>query len=153
MWIVARIPSRIFFIQKYAAVIYCEQSETLENNHYDSMEEEVIAQKEPLATIDDLAKLSLQIGMIQSAERVEGSTKLLRLMVSFGAEERQIVAGVGNAYTPELIKGLQALFVTNLAPRTIMGVESHGMIMACDDGKFPVLMTPHKPVAPGASLH
>ena len=105
------------------------------------------------ATIDDLTKLTLQVGTIMSAERVEGSTKLLRLMVSFGTEERQIVAGVGNAYTPELIKGLQALFVTNLEPRTIMGVESHGMIMACDDGTFPVLMTPHKPVASGASLH
>ncbi len=44
------------------------------------------------ATIDDLTKLTLQVGTIMSAERVEGSTKLLRLMVSFGTEERQIVA-------------------------------------------------------------
>lgn len=92
--------------------------------------------------------------MVQSAEKVAGADKLLKVMVDIGTEVRQIVAGIAEAYKPEDIVGRKVAIVANLAPRKLRGVESNGMILAAaagPDGK-PVLATFAEDVPPGARL-
>ena len=82
-------------------------------------------------SFDDFCKVDMRVGTIVSAERVPKSNKLLKLQVNFGeAGARQIVAGIGLNFEPENLINTQVTAVLNLAPRKLMGVESHGMILA-----------------------
>jgi methionyl-tRNA synthetase len=94
-----------------------------------------------LLSIDDFARIQLRIGKVLSAERVTKSQKLIRLTVDTG-EERQIVAGIGKAYSPEELVGRKIAVVCNLQPAKLMGVESRGMLLAAtdDDGTLSVLI-------------
>jgi len=80
--------------------------------------------------IDDFMKVELRVGQIQTAERVAGADKLLKLTVDIGTEVRQIVAGIATVYEPEKLVGRKVIVVANLAPRKLRGVESNGMIVA-----------------------
>jgi methionyl-tRNA synthetase len=80
--------------------------------------------------IDDFLKVEMRVGQIQSAEKVAGADKLLKLMVDIGSEVRQIVAGIATAYEPEKLVGRKVVVVVNLAPRKLRGVESNGMVVA-----------------------
>lgn len=103
-------------------------------------------------TIDDVIKLGLRVATIKEAEPVEGSEKLVRLQLSLGEESRQIVAGIGKAYTADELIGKQIVVVSNLQPRTIFGVESNGMLLAASGETGPVLLAPSAEVASGASV-
>jgi methionyl-tRNA synthetase len=81
-------------------------------------------------TIDDFAKVELRVAQIKVAERVPKADKLLRLEVDLGYEQRQILAGIAEAYTPESLIGRKVVIVANLAPRKLRGLESNGMIVA-----------------------
>lgn len=101
--------------------------------------------------IDDFRKVELKVAKVLSAERVEGSDKLLKLQVTIGSEERQIIAGIGKKYEPSAVVGKEIIIVANLEYRTLMGLESQGMLLAADsDG--PVFLTPESEVEPGASI-
>lgn len=134
------------------------------------------------ATIDDFAKIEMKIGTILKAEYIEGADKLLRLEVDFGpaavpaielsgvlnsAEDapdapkeeepedrdiRQILSGIREYYSPEQLVGKQCPFVTNLAPRKMRGLESHGMILAVGQKSGVALLHPDKEVSPGSTL-
>jgi methionyl-tRNA synthetase len=85
-------------------------------------------------TYDDFKKVEIKVGEILSVEIIEGSDKLLKLKVVFGEEERQILSGIKNYYEdPQVLVGKKVPFVTNLAPRMMMGLESQGMILAVHD--------------------
>lgn len=105
-----------------------------------------------MITLDDLQKIELRVGTVLASERVEGSDKLLKLSVDLGTEPRQIVSGIGKVYTPEQLIGRQVVIVTNLAPRTLMGLESQGMIVAAHGADGPVLLMPDKTVPAGSLL-
>lgn len=105
-----------------------------------------------MISFDNFKKIELRIATILSVERAEGSDKLLKLRVSLGAEERQIVAGIGKKYEPDILVGRQIVIVANLEPRMLMGMESQGMLLAADGADGPVLLQPDKDVAPGASI-
>ncbi|OGZ02781.1 MAG: methionine--tRNA ligase subunit beta [Candidatus Liptonbacteria bacterium RIFCSPLOWO2_12_FULL_60_15] len=106
-----------------------------------------------MISIEDFKKAELKIAKILSAERVEGSEKLIKLKVSLGEEERQIVAGIGKAYEPEALVGKEIVVVANLEPRTMMGIESQGMLLAASEGDgLPVLLVPEREIAPGSSV-
>ncbi len=94
-----------------------------------------------LITIDDFAKVELRVGKVVSAEKVEKSEKLLKLKVDIGNEERQIVAGIAKAYTPDDLIGKKIVVAANLKPANLMGIESHGMLLAATDeeGRLSVL--------------
>ena len=82
-------------------------------------------------SIDDFKKVEIRVGEIVSAEKIEGSEKLLKLRVNFGSEERQVLSGIAAFYPdPNALVGKRAPFVTNLAPRMMMGLESQAMILA-----------------------
>ncbi len=102
----------------------------------------------------DFKKLELKIGTIRSAERIEGSEKLLKLSVDVGSETRQIIAGIGKAHVPETLIGTQCTFIVNLEPRMLMGLESQGMLLAASDADGnPVLLRPEREVTPGTPIH
>lgn len=98
--------------------------------------------------------------MVLAAERVEGSEKLIKLQIDCGPSassgqqsgERQIVAGIGKAYEPEALVGKQIVVVANLEPRSLMGLESNGMLLAASDESAPVLLIPEKTVPPGTGI-
>lgn len=93
-------------------------------------------------SIDEFKKVEIRVGEIISAEKVADADKLLRLMVRFGEEQRQIVSGIALYYPdPSTLVGIKCAFAYNLAPRTIRGLESNGMILAAtgEDGTFSLL--------------
>jgi methionyl-tRNA synthetase len=105
-------------------------------------------------TIDDFAKVDLRVGLVQAAERIKGADRLLRLEVDIGSEVRQIVAGIAEAYAPEMLIGRKVVIVANLQPRKLRGLESNGMIVAASLGEQgkPVLAGFLEDVAVGARL-
>lgn len=105
-------------------------------------------------TIDEFKKVVAQVGTVLAAEAVEGSEKLIKLTLDFGQESpRQILSGIRQWYSPESLIGKQLLFVTNLTPRSMMGLESQGMLMAVDgvDGS-PVFLVPEQKVHNGSTV-
>ncbi|UCH82468.1 MAG: methionine--tRNA ligase [Nitrospiraceae bacterium] len=105
-----------------------------------------------LITIHDFAKVQLKVGRVIDAQRVEGSSKLIRLQVDTG-EIRQIVAGIGTSYSPDDLRGKSIIVVTNLKPAKLMGVESQGMLLAATDSEGVLsILTPEKDVRQGAVI-
>jgi len=104
-------------------------------------------------TIDEFKKVEIHVGEIVSAEHIEGSEKLLKLHVNFGAETRQVLSGIAAYYAdPQALVGVRCAFVTNLAPRTMMGLESQAMILATGGGEEPLhLFT--STAEPGSAAH
>jgi methionine--tRNA ligase beta chain len=105
-------------------------------------------------TIDEFQKADLRVGKIVSAERVEGSEKLLLLKVDIAEPApRQILSGIAKAYAPDDLVGKSIVIIANLDPRMMMGMESNGMLLAVhgEDGS-PVIFSPISDVPPGAKI-
>jgi methionyl-tRNA synthetase len=115
---------------------------------------EDVQQEEPdnLITFDDFLKVELKVATILEAEKVEGADRLLKLQITIGDEKRQIVAGVAQFYSAEDLVGRQIVVVANLAPATIRGVESQGMLLAAKGGEGLALLSPDSEVPPGSSV-
>jgi methionyl-tRNA synthetase len=93
-------------------------------------------------SIDDFMKLELRVAKVLAAERVPKSKKLLKLQVDLGTEQRQLVAGIAEAYEPEALVGRSVVIVANLKPAVLMGIESNGMVLAASpDGGKPELVS------------
>lgn len=99
---------------------------------------------------EDFIKLEIRIGKILSAEKIENSNKLLKLLVDFGSEKRQILAGLAKFYEPEALIGKECPFAFNLEPKSLGGLESQGMILCPSDNGSPVLLHPDREIAPGS---
>ena len=106
----------------------------------------------PIIEFEDFEKIDIRVGTIDRVEDIEGSQKLVRLVVNFGAFQRTILAGMKQERTnPQEIEGQQALFVVNLAPRKMMGEMSEGMLfdIGYADGVTPCLAVPEGAVPNG----
>ena len=105
-------------------------------------------------TFDDFSKLDLRVGTITAAEKVKKAKKLLQLQVELGNETRTIVSGIAESFSPEEVVGQQVTVLTNLAPRTIRGVESQGMLLMSEntEGKM-VFISPDKGGENGFPIH
>ncbi len=103
---------------------------------------------------DDFAKLDLRVGTVRSAEDHPNADKLIVLQVDLGDEQRQILAGLRGHYEAEAMVGKQIVVVANLAPRTMRGLESQGMLLAASDqgGSSFVIVSPEHPVEPGGGV-
>ena len=106
----------------------------------------------PQITIEEFMKIQLKTAKVLSAERVPKSEKLLKLQVSVGAEQRQIVAGIGKRYEPESLIGKTIVIVANLKPAKLMGIESQGMVLAAGDTEVRGLATFMEDVEPGTKV-
>lgn len=106
----------------------------------------------PIVTLADLEKIDIRVGTIVAVENIDGSDKLVRLVVDFGDHKRNILAGIKQEReNPEAIKGQQALFVVNLEPKKMRGELSEGMLfdIGYADGVQPVLAIPEDTVPNG----
>lgn len=103
---------------------------------------------------EDFAKIDLRIATVVEACMHPNADKLLLLKVDLAGEERQIVAGLRGYYEPADLVGKQIVVVANLAPRTMRGYESQGMLLAAcsDDDSSVVLLTPRTECASGARV-
>ena len=106
----------------------------------------------PQISIDEFMKVQLKTATILSAERVPKSEKLIKLQVSLGTEQRQIVAGIGKKYEPDALVGRTIVIVANLKPAKLMGIESQGMVLAAGDTDVRGLLTTQEEVDPGTKV-
>jgi methionine--tRNA ligase beta chain len=102
---------------------------------------------------EEFQKLDLRIGKIIEANQIPGSRNLIRIMVDFGTEKRQAVAGLLQWYTPQELVGKKCVFILNLRKRKVMGVESQCMILAAEDSEGTVVvLQPEKDIAEGSRI-
>lgn len=106
-----------------------------------------------MITYEDFQKLDMRLGKVLVAEAVPDSDKLIRFELDFGEEKpRQILSAIREWYSePEVLVGKMMLFVVNLEPRMIRGLESQGMLMAVGEDR-PIFLIPEESVAPGAKV-
>jgi methionine--tRNA ligase beta chain len=107
----------------------------------------------PEVTFDEFLKFDFRVGKILEVIAVEKSKKLMRIMVDFGFEKRQAVAGLMQYYKPEELVGKKCLFLLNLKRRVMAGFESQCMILAAEDDKGVLsVLQPEKDVTEGAKV-
>jgi methionine--tRNA ligase beta chain len=101
----------------------------------------------------DFEKIDLRIGKIIEATQVPESKKLIRIMIDFGSEKRQAVAGLLKYYKPEELVGKKCAFLLNLQRRVLAGIESQCMILAAEDAEGNVsVLQPEKDIAEGSKI-
>jgi methionyl-tRNA synthetase len=102
-------------------------------------------------TIDEFRRVELRVATITSAAPHPNADRLVVLAVDLGGEQRQLVAGIRADYAPEQLVGKQIVVVANLAPATLRGVESQGMLLAASDpaGRL-AIVGPERPIDNGA---
>ncbi len=105
-------------------------------------------------TFGDFTKMDIRIGTNKSAERVEGTDKLMKLIIDMGEgdENHQLVAGIAEWYSPEDLIEKQIPVLVNLEPKTFRGVESQGMILAADEDGKAILLHPDRKIKPGSKV-
>jgi methionine--tRNA ligase beta chain len=102
---------------------------------------------------DEFQKLDLRIGKITETAQIPGSRNLIKMIIDFGTEKRQAVAGLLKWYKPEDLVGKKCAFILNLQRRTMMGVESQCMIFAAEDDQGNVVvLQPEKDIAEGSKI-
>ena len=84
-------------------------------------------------TYDDFEKLDLRVAKVVSCEKVPKSKKLLKFVLDIGLEERTVLSGISQYYEPETMVGKKVIYLANLAPKKMMGIESYGMILSASD--------------------
>ena len=105
-------------------------------------------------SFEEFQKLDIRVGKILEANQIPGSRNLIRMIVDFGTEKRQAVAGLLQWYKPEQLVGKKCVFILNLQRRKLMGIESQCMIFAAEDDKGSVvILQPEKDIAEGSKVH
>ncbi len=101
-------------------------------------------------TIDDFMKTSLKVAVVKTCQKVEKSKKLLKFTLDVGGEERTVVSGIAEYYSPDELIGKKVVLVYNLKPAKLCGIESQGMLLCAEkDGKV-CLISPEKDMPEGS---
>ncbi len=104
-------------------------------------------------SFEDFKKLDIRIGKVEDAQQIPNSRNLIKIIVDFGSEKRQCVAGILNYYNPEELVDKKFAFLMNLQRRKLMGVESQCMILAAEDTAGNVtLVTTERDIALGSRI-
>ena len=104
-------------------------------------------------SIDDFAKVKMQIAKVLACEKVEKSDKLLKSTVQIGNETRTVVSGIAKFYTPEEMVGKKVVMITNLKPAKLRGILSEGMILCAEDADGNLkLLAPEGDIADGSGI-
>lgn len=111
-------------------------------------------EKKNMISYEYFSKIQLKTAKILEAERIKKSKKLIKLIIDIGDDRRQIVAGIGEHYSPEELIGKTIVVVANLEPAKLMGIESEGMLLAAstDDGSKLTLITTSADIPPGSTV-
>ena len=109
--------------------------------------------QKPLVTFDQFGAMDIRTATVLAAERVPKTDKLLKLTIDTGIDQRTIVSGIAEYYSPEDMVGKQICILANLAPRMIRGIESKGMILMAKQGDGSMrFITPQEAVVNGAQI-
>jgi methionyl-tRNA synthetase len=122
----SRVPDEL--IEAQIAKLHQTESEPTQApavSHYQPLKE--------MIQYDDFAKMDIRTGTILTAEKMEKSKKLLKLQIDLGFEQRTVLSGIAEHFSPEEVIGQQVILLANLAPRMMMGVESQGMILMAEN--------------------
>jgi len=104
-------------------------------------------------TFHDFKKIDMRVGEVEEAEQIPESRNLIKLIVDFGFEKRQCVAGLLNYYEPKELVGKKFAFLLNMEKRKLMGIESQCMILAAEDNKGNVvLISPENDIDVGSKI-
>lgn len=102
----------------------------------------------------EFQKLDMRVGKVLEANQIPGSRNLIRMIVDFGTEKRQAVAGLLQWYKPEDLVGKKYAFILNLQRRKFMGVESQCMILAAEEDETNIVcLQPEKDIVEGSKIH
>jgi len=136
---------------KKAPVLF-EKLETPKPNLNKSEEPKEIMEGVTTINFEDFEKVDLRVAEIQKVEDIEGADKLYKLEISLGEEVRTICAGIKQFYNHDDLKGKKIIVVSNLAPRKLRGIESHGMLLAASnkDHTKVSLISPDQDIEPGS---
>jgi methionyl-tRNA synthetase len=137
-------PSEILFPkiedeQVQAQIEKLNKSKQDKNEILKQIQNDSVAEKSQIPNLksqieyDDFSKLDIRTGKIIEAEKVPKADKLLKLLVDIGFEQRTIVSGIAEHFSPEEIVGKEVSVLINLAPRKLRGIESNGMILMAED--------------------
>jgi len=137
-------PSQILFPkiedeQVQAQIEKLNKSKQDKNEILKQVQNDSVAEKSQIPNLksqieyDDFSKLDVRTGKIVEAEKVPKADKLLKLLVDIGIEQRTIVSGIAEHFSPEEIVGKEVSVLINLAPRKLRGIESNGMILMAED--------------------
>ncbi len=102
-----------------------EVEETVDTSNVPPLKENI--------TYDDFEKLDLRVAKVVSCEKVPKSKKLLKFVLDIGLEERTVLSGISQYYEPESMVGKKVIYLANLSPKKMMGIESYGMILSASD--------------------
>jgi len=106
-----------------------------------------------VVSFDEFEKIDIRVGTVLECERVPKTDKLLRFLIDDGLERRTILSGIAKFYEPADLVGKQVCFLANLAPRTIRGIESKGMLLSAESADGTIsLLAPGKDVSNGAEV-
>ena len=103
-------------------------------------------------SFEEFSKIDFRVAEVKEAQKVKGADKLLKLKIDLGSEQREIVAAVAKAYSPEEMIGKRIVVVTNLKPAKIRGIESKAMLLAAKDGEILSLVNVDKDVKKGSKI-
>ncbi len=104
-------------------------------------------------TFADFEKIDLRVGKIVDALQVPNSKKLIKILIDFGSEKRQAIAGLLKYYKPEELVGKKCVFLLNLQRRMLAGIESQCMILAAEDAEGNVsVLQPEKDISEGSKI-
>ncbi len=107
-----------------------------------------------MISMQDFKRLELRVGQIRAAQPISGARRLLQVQVDLGQEQRTLVAGLADYYTPDQLVGLKVVVVANMEPANIRGVRSEGMMLGagCSGGQDVALLTVNKDVPNGTTV-
>ncbi|MFA4926045.1 MAG: methionine--tRNA ligase subunit beta, partial [Candidatus Aminicenantales bacterium] len=103
-------------------------------------------------TYEEFKKMDLRVAKVIAAERVEGTKKLLKLQIDLGSEQRQIIAGVAETYSPEDLLNKEFIVIANLQPAVIRGIESQGMLLAAEVEGLAIIPFFNREIPPGTRV-
>ena len=103
-----------------------------------------------MITFEEFKKISIKIAKIKEVKEHPNADKLYVIKVDIGGEERELVAGIREAYKPEELKDKLVVVVDNMKPAVIRGIESNGMILAAHDGEKLAVISPDRDLSSGA---
>ena len=102
---------------------------------------------------EDFSKLDIRVATIIAAEKVKKADRLLHITLQIGDEEREVVSGIAEHFSPEEIIGQQVAYLANLAPRILRGIKSNGMILMAEDQDGSLrFVSPNKPTQTGSVI-
>jgi len=149
-----KINEGIHLFKRMDEKIIQEQREKLEKakNEAEILNQKMEPQKE-ITTFDEFQKMDLRVGTIVEAQKIKKAKKLLKLKVDTGIDQRTVVSGIAQFFEPEDIVGKQVSILINLAPRTMLGIESEGMILMAENKKGELqFVSPGSPFENGAII-